>query len=123
MPGPDTCGGTWPATMSEAQLSAAVVELAELLGWRVFTVRRSDRAIVASRTGAGFPDLVMVRSGRVLAVELKREGARPTVAQHAWLAALDGCPGVEVAVWRPAQWCDGAIERTLRASRTPEGFP
>ena len=58
--------------MSEAQLSAAIVELAELLGWRVFTVRRSDRAIVASRTGAGFPDLVMVRSGRLLAVELKR---------------------------------------------------
>ena len=106
--------------MSEAQLSAAIVELAELLGWRVFTVKRSDRAIVASRTGAGFPDLVpdlvMVRSGRVLAVELKRESAKPTAAQQAWLAALDGCPGVEVDVWRPAQWRDGAIERTLRGS-------
>ena len=103
--------------MSEAQLSAAIVELAELLGWRVFTVRRSDRAIVASRTGAGFPDLVMVRAGRVLAIELKRDGRRkPTPAQDAWLAALDGCPGVEVDVWRPAQWRDGAIERTLRAS-------
>ena len=100
--------------MSEAQLSAAIVELAEVLGWRVFTVRRSDRAIVASRTGAGFPDLVMVRSGRLLAVELKRESAKPTAAQHAWLAALGGCPGVEVDVWRPAQWRDGAIERTLR---------
>ena len=104
--------------MNEAQLSAAVVELAELLGWRVFTVRRSDRAIVASRTGAGFPDLVMVRSGRLLAVELKgaRKSAKPTPAQHAWLAALGGCPGVEVDVWRPAQWHDGAIERALRAT-------
>ena len=102
--------------MSEAQLSAAIVELAELLGWRVYTVRRSDRAIVASRTGAGFPDLVMVRGSRLLAVELKRESAKPTAAQDAWLAAFAGCPGVEVDVWRPAQWHDGAIERTLRAA-------
>ena len=102
--------------MSEAQLSAAVVELAEWLGWRVYTVRRSDRAIVASRTGAGFPDLLMVRAGRLLAVELKRESTKPTAAQHGWLAALDGCPGVEVDVWRPAQWHDGAIERALRGS-------
>lgn len=102
--------------MSEAQLSAAIVELAELLGWRVFTVRRSDRAIVASRTGAGFPDLVMVRSGRLLAVELKRARAKPTAEQYTWLAALGGCPGVEVDVWRPAQWHDGAIERALRAT-------
>ena len=43
---------------SERQLSAAVVELAEVLGWRVYTVRRSDKAIVASRMGAGFPDFV-----------------------------------------------------------------
>lgn len=53
---------------------------------------------------------------RLLAVELKREGGRPTAAQHAWLAALGGCPGVEVDVWRPAQWHDGAIERALRAT-------
>ena len=53
---------TMEAAVSEAQLSAAIVELAELLGWRVFTVKRSDRAIVASRTGAGFPDLVMRRA-------------------------------------------------------------
>ena len=100
--------------MSEAQLSAAIVELAELLGWRVFTVRRSDRAIVASHTGAGFPDLMMAREGRLLAVELKRESTQPTEAQRAWLAALGRCPGIEVHVWRPPQWRDGSIERTLR---------
>ena len=100
--------------MSEAQLSAAIVELAELLGWRVFTVRRSDRAIVASRTGAGFPDLVIVRPPRVLVFELKREGAYPTATQRGWLEALAECPGVESGAWRPRDWLDGTIERALR---------
>ena len=88
--------------MSEAQLSAAIVDLAELLGWRVFTVRRSDRAIVASRTGAGFPDLVMVRSGWLLAVELKRESAKPTVGRRTGFGRCGGRSGGERGVGRRA---------------------
>ena len=100
--------------VSESQLSAAVVALAELHGWRVYTVRRSDRARVASHTGAGFPDLLLVRAGLVRTVELKREAGRVSETQRAWLAALGECPGVEAGVWRPRDWHDGTIVRTLR---------
>lgn len=100
---------------TEPQLSRAVVELAELLGWGVYTIRRSDRAIVASETGIGFPDLVMAKPGRLLAAELKQDRRYPTPAQRAWLSVLATVPGVESFVWRPADWRNGSIERALRA--------
>ena len=100
--------------MNEDMLKAAIIELAELCRWRVYSIRRSDRAIVQARTGIGFPDLTLVRSGRMVCAELKGARGRPTEAQLRWLEALADVPGVESHLWTPPLWRDGTIEGVLR---------
>lgn len=99
----------WPP-MSEAQLLAAVLEAAATYKWLAYHTHRSDHS------EAGFPDLILVRGARLLAVELKRDGARPTPAQQKWLDALE-LAGTVTMVWRPVDWHDGTIEETLRPTR------
>lgn len=95
--------------MTEAELQAAIVEAAQLLGWRVahFRPARTSsgwRTPVAA-DGAGFPDLVLVAPERLLVVEVKSASGRLTAAQQAWIEALCAA-GVDVRVWRPADWPD-----------------
>lgn len=71
---------------------------------------------IAKRGASGFPDLLMVRRGRMVIAELKRQkSARVSPAQQKWLEALaavaDNTPvvergfrAVEVYLWRPADW-------------------
>ena len=55
----------------------------------------------------GLPDLLMVRRGRLLAIELKVGDRTPTKAQDAWLVDLDAVPGVEAGWWNEAYWHNG----------------
>ncbi|BCW96778.1 MAG: VRR-NUC domain-containing protein [Fimbriimonadales bacterium] len=93
---------------SEQEFQRTLLELARLKGWRVHHTRpaldRRGRWLTPIQGDAGFPDLVLARGGRVLFVELKREGRRPSPQQQAWLDALAGCAGVEVYVWTPRDW-------------------
>lgn len=103
--------------MTEAQLQQAVIECAQLLGWRVAHFRpaltaRGWRTPVAA-DGVGFPDLVLVRD-RVLFVELKSARGRIGVEQRAWQDALQAAGAVS-AVWTPRDWSNGYIEGVLRA--------
>ena len=75
-------------TPTEAQFRQAVIELCEWTGHRVYSIKRSDLAIVESKTGIGFPDLVIAGNGRLLIPELKRARDTRTLDQHAWAAAL-----------------------------------
>ena len=102
------------ATMTESDLSRAVIELAELLGWRVYSIRNSRRGIVQSATGPGYPDLTLVKPPRVVFAELKVGRNRPTAAQEGWLEALDRCPGVESHLWTDLDWSRGTVEAELR---------
>lgn len=97
-------------TMTEADLEAAVEQLARLRGWLVYHTRRSTGSV------AGFPDLILLRGERILAVELKRDGKQPTPAQMAWLTAFDAAHA-ETHVWRPKDWRSGAIDDRLGAPR------
>jgi hypothetical protein len=87
------------ATVTEASFQRQVLELAAALGWRAFSIRDSRTV-----TSCGWPDLFLVRDGRALAVELKSERGRLRREQRAWLADLAACPGIETAVWRPADF-------------------
>lgn len=82
--------------VTEAELQAQVVRFARTRQWLVY------HTTIAYRSAPGFPDLILVRSGRLVAAELKREKGVITEAQRIWLAALRACPGVEAYVWRPS---------------------
>lgn len=100
--------------MLEGELSRLIVGEAEDLGWRVYTIRNTRAAGLRSHTGVGFPDLVMVRGGRLIAAELKRRTERPTAEQQQWLDAFSQVPGASAFVWRPADLEDGTILEHLK---------
>ena len=100
--------------MTEDELQRCVIDCAKLFGWLVHHTRPA-RSAKGWRTpvqgDAGFPDLVLVRAGRVLFVELKsaRGSVRPN--QVRWRDAL---PDERYRLWRPADWQNGTIESELR---------
>lgn len=98
--------------MTEKQLQTHVTTAAKQLGWLVY------HTWISKHSAPGFPDLICVNeeTGRMLAVELKRDGKDPTPAQHRWLVAFAGVPGVECYVWRPADWESGRIVEILVGS-------
>lgn len=89
-------------TLSEADLQRCVVEYATFRGW--LTWHDYD----SRRNQAGFPDLVMVKHGRVVFAELKSDKGRLRPEQHDWMSRLrragELSGGVEAYVWRPADW-------------------
>ena len=101
----------------EKDFQRAVIDLARLTGWRVHHTRpaltQRGRWLTPIQGDAGFPDLVLVRAGRVIFAELKRNGARPTPAQREWLEALQACAGVECYLWTPNDW-DAIIDALQR---------
>lgn len=60
----------------------------------------------------GFPDLVLVRE-RVLVIEVKLGGHKPTPEQAEWLTAFR-LAGVEALVATRKSWDDGSIVESLR---------
>jgi len=83
---------------TEAAWRDVVVQYARLRGWLCYWTWRSDHS------PRGFPDLVLVRAGRLIAAELKSEAGRLRPEQEAWLRALRDVPAIQTAVWRPSQW-------------------
>lgn len=98
---------TLPA-MTETELQAAVVELAQRLGYLTYHTHDSRHS------AKGFPDLVLVhpRTGWLLFAELKSQDGRPTPDQDQWLRAL-ALRGVSF-LWRPSAWHDGSIIAALQ---------
>lgn len=100
---------------TEKQFEAAVREYAQLNGWLIF------HPFDSRRSEAGYPDLTMVRDGRIVFAELKTDTGRVSKAQRRWLDALkvvegnlfsvSDREGFDVHVWRPADWW--LIERVL----------
>lgn len=101
--------------MTEADLQAAVLELAALFGWQTYHTRTS----IGSR--AGFPDLVLWHeAGKVtLFVELKSTRGVARSDQIRTLESL-AAAGNWVAVWRPVDWLNGTIHDRLRKASNGE---
>ena len=103
------------APLSEADFLKQVTQLAEIRQWswlhlRPAMTQHSWRTPISGPLGKGWPDLLLVRRERILFVELKREGAKPTPEQVDVLGILGGVG--ETAVWWPQDW--ETIERVLR---------
>lgn len=94
--------------ISEAEFTKQVLHLARLRGWRTAHFRpgmtQSGNWVTAVQgDGKGFPDLILIRDGEILAIELKVGNNRTTPEQDAWLSAF-GSAGASVGVWRPEDW-------------------
>lgn len=112
---------------SEAAFQAAVVQLARLSRWRVAHFRKVRTVDHAGRPrwqtpvaadGAGFPDLVLARAGRLIFAELKAEDGSLDPEQRVWRERLEeiaiaSAGLVSYRVWRPSDWT--AIEEALTA--------
>ena len=86
----------------EGALQRHLIKLAEAVGWRVFHARDLKRQLV-NASGRGFPNLVLARPPRLVAMELKSDGDRPRDDQEAWLDAWAACPGAESYVFEASQ--------------------
>jgi hypothetical protein len=109
--------------MSEAELLAAILDLARLYAWRIahFRPARTSHGWRTPMTGdVGWPDLLMCRGDRIVAAELKSDRGIVTQDQANWLSALRA-GGVETYVWRPADWHFGHILTTLQAAHPARG--
>lgn len=115
-----------PPDVSEAAWQATVVEALRLFGWRFVHFRpaqdRRGRWSTPLQGDAGFPDLIAVRDGWMLALELKADKGRTSPDQRAWIADLFHVPGVLAAVVRPRdwRWLETAMRRPDLADVTPE---
>ena len=89
---------------TEKGFQQAVIELAQRYGFRHYHTHDSRRSV------GGFPDLVLVKNGRLIFAELKSERGVESDDQTAWLNDLRECR-CEVFLWRPKDWQQ--IERVL----------
>lgn len=81
----------------ERDFKAHLVKRMRHLAWRVYTHPDSRRA----PHDGGFPDIVAVRAGRLLFIELKGNAGRWTEEQSQWIGDLMKVPAVSMYVWRP----------------------
>ena len=106
--------------ISEKELLATVLELADAYGWMCFHIFETRRhARVSSK---GFPDLVLGRRINqevdIIVAELKSESGSLSPEQRAWRdiwQLVSGVPGsaLQYYLWRPSDLLDGTIERVL----------
>lgn len=99
-------------SMTERQWQTTVEQALTAAGWRWYHApdnRPGGRTGRIQKVTAGFPDLIAVRGGRLLALELKAQRGRLGPAQQEWLDAL-ALAGAEVAVYKPSDW-DALWER------------
>lgn len=100
--------------LSEKDFQADFIDIAHAYRWKVAHFRSVQTVNKAGDTrwatpvaadGEGFPDLIMLRGDRQLAVELKRENGKTTPKQDDWLAAFKAA-GVATYVWKPSDFAE-----------------
>ncbi len=84
--------------LSEREFQRQVMDLARIYRWRVYHPQLSKWS------ERGWPDLAMVRPPRLLFAELKTDRGKTTMHQDEWLELLRAIPGIEVHLWRPADF-------------------
>ena len=81
--------------LTERELMDNLRSEAKKCGWLVY------HPFLSKWSEKGFPDLIMIRSGKGFAWELKSAKGRVTDAQQTWIDALRGIPGVSARVVYP----------------------
>lgn len=106
--------------MREAELQRTVLDAARLGGWIVHHSRpaltSTGRWVTPLSGDPGLPDLILVRDGRVLWLELKSETGRVSTHQSVWIGRLREA-GQDVRVVRPVDLDDLVAELIARPRR------
>lgn len=97
------------APLTEKQFQQWLMDLAGITNWLAYHTHDSRRS------AAGFPDTVLVKSGRMIFAELKVGKRKATTEQTHWLMEACAVPGVESHVWYPHQRDE--IEAILKGAR------
>jgi len=95
--------------LTEKDFRQQVIDLAHYLGYMAYF------SWTSIHSPAGFPDLILVRDNVIMAVELKTEKGKTTLAQEEWLSALSKA-GVRTYIWKPSDWDN--IVRCLSNDKT-----
>ena len=107
--------------VTEVMFQQQVIDYAQSVGWRCAHFRparmKGKDGEEVWRTpvqadGKGWPDLVMVRAGRQVVMELKSDKGELSPDQQAWLEAFGQCRDVEVYLCKPGDIAE--IEEVLR---------
>jgi hypothetical protein len=93
---------TQKLTLTEKDWQRQVVDLAKTFRWTHY------HPYLSIRSPRGWPDLALCRPPRLVLAELKSEKGKTSPAQDHWIELLRACDGVEVYVWRPADFDDVA---------------
>lgn len=90
----------------EAAFQDRVEDFAKKAGWLVQHSYRGRVGGGAWRTPAtpGFPDLLLLRPGRCVVLELKMPGNHASDLQNRWVATFQTVEGIEAFVVWPADW-------------------
>lgn len=91
-----TC--THEPKLTEKDWQRRVTNYATIRGWLVY------HPLISRGSAPGWPDLTMVRDGKIIFAELKTDTGRLSRDQTIWLDKLAKVPTIEVHVWRPADW-------------------
>lgn len=100
--------------MKEKDLTKAVIARARAHGWLVAHFRTAQSQsghwiTPVQGDGAGFPDLILLRGPRGLAIELKIRHNKPTSQQHRWIHAFQEV-GWDAWVLTDKDWPDRVNE-------------
>ena len=95
----------------EKDLQSDVVKYLNSLGYKVLVIRRARQRKEGTDSwvtpfgadGVGWPDIFAVKSGRMIALELKSDTGKAPPEQVEWLLALSLC-GVMTGIVTPATW-------------------
>lgn len=93
--------------LTEAEFLSQVIQYAKLCGWRVVHFRQAKTSrgwrTPVQGDGVGWPDLFLIRVGRIIVAECKSERGKSTPEQDAWLKAFE-LASVPSYLWRPDDW-------------------
>lgn len=98
--------------MSERQFQAAIVEAARYAGWHCYWTWNSKHS------PAGWPDLVLLKAGKILVYECKTDKGRPTTPQLECISLLTWA-GIPARIVRPRDM-DVILEELTEADHANE---
>jgi len=96
--------------VKEAHLQTAVIDMCRLFGVAWYHTFNSRRSV------AGWPDLALCGSRRLIFRELKTDTGRVSPEQQTWGLMLRSA-GQDWDVWRPSDLRSGRIQRELESIR------